>query len=165
MIRIIFYWIKENLLLLEIVSLIISGILLWLTVFLILKTQFIREKTHYFFDVIGEKNLTRRRSLKAWKQIQKRLEANDESNLKLAIIEADKILDEILKMSGYRGDTMADRLKQINPSQLSNIEEIWQAHKIRNRIVHEPDFHIPRGEAWMVVEIYKKALQQFGLID
>ena len=60
---------------------------------------------------------------------------------------------------------MSDRLKQIVPAQLSNISEIWQAHKIRNRIVHEPDFKLARGEAWMCIEIYKKAFQEFGLID
>ncbi|OGM91421.1 hypothetical protein A2999_02995 [Candidatus Wolfebacteria bacterium RIFCSPLOWO2_01_FULL_38_11] len=60
---------------------------------------------------------------------------------------------------------MAERLKKINFKQLSNIEEIWQAHKIRNRIVHEPDFHIARGEAWMIIEMYKKAFKELGLID
>ena len=56
--------------------------------------------------------VTRKRTIRAWQEIERRLAAGDESNLKLAIIEADKILDEILKMSGLKGDTMADRLKQ-----------------------------------------------------
>jgi len=114
---------------------------------------------------LGKTNLSKRRSVKAWKQIKKRFDIGDDSNLKLAIIEADKILDELLKISGYQGETMADRLKQLTTAQLSNINEIWGVHKLRNSIVHEPNFQISRGEAWNAIEIYKKAFKEFGLID
>lgn len=165
MIRLFLKFIFDNLFWFELASLIISGILLWLIIFIIVKTHFIGEKTRYFFDVLGKNRISKRRTVKIWKQILRRFDTGDDSNLKLAIIEADKVLDELLKLSGYEGETMGDRLKQITSANLSNISEIWQAHKIRNRIVHEPDFKLDRGEAWMCVEIYKKAFQEFGLID
>lgn len=165
MIRLFLKFVSNNLFWFELTSLIISGILLWLIIFIIVKTHFIGGEARYFFDILGKNRLSKRRTVKAWKQILKRFNTGDDSNLKLAIIEADKVLDELLKISGYKGETMSDRLKQIVPAQLSNISEIWQAHKIRNRIVHEPDFKLARGEAWMCIEIYKKAFQEFGLID
>jgi len=109
--------------------------------------------------------ITRKRTVRAWQEIEKRLAAGDESNLKLAIIEADKILDDILKLSGLRGDTMADRLKQMTSAQISNLEDIWVVHKIRNRIVHEPDYNISKSEAEQALRIFGRAFQELGLID
>ena len=143
----------------------ISFVLFWLIVYYIARLNLIGERVESFFDVIGKEELSRRRAVKAWKQIQKRLKIGGEAQLKLAIIEADKILDEILKKSGYQGENMSDRLKQITPAQISNIEEIWQAHKIRNRIVHEPDFSILSNEAENIIEIYEKTFKESGLID
>lgn len=165
MIKDILFFVRDNLIWFQLVSLIISSILVMAIVWLIVKSNFIAEKTGYFFDVLGKASLSKKRSLKALKQIQKRFKIGDESNLKMAIIEADKILDELLKVSGYKGETMSDRLKLLTSAQLSNINEIWEAHKLRNRIVHEPNFHLTRGEAWNAVEIYKKAFKEFGLID
>jgi len=54
---------------------------------------------------------------------------------------------------------MGGRLKQIDSEQLANIDEVWQAHKLRNRLVHETDFKLKEHEAKRVIEIYEKALQ------
>jgi len=105
-----------------------------------------------------------KRVLKAWKKIEERASSGQEAEIKLAIIEADKILDEILKVSGYIGETMADRLGNLTAANLSNIERVWQAHKIRNRLVHETDYNIGQTEVLEIIKIYQKAFQEFGLL-
>lgn len=150
---------------LQAVSVIVSIGLLGGIIFLVIKLQLVNSKVEKLIDVIGAEALTKRRSVRAWRQIQKRLELGGEANSKLALIEADKILDELLKIAGYKGETMADRLKKITAAQLSNIEAIWQAHKIRNRLVHEPDYHLSDAEARIAINIYKKSFQEMGLID
>lgn len=149
----------------EFFSLVLSALFVWGIVYLMIRVKYIGYKIEHFVDFLGAADISRRRSVKAWQQIQKRLKIGGEANLKLAVIEADKILDELLKMSGYRGETMADRLKQVLPTQLSNIEDLWNCHKIRNRIVHEPDYRINQSETEIAVGFYKKAFQEFGLID
>ena len=146
-------------------SLIISGLLLWGIIFYMVKSNFINMKIEQYMDLLAVGNLPRRRSVRAWQQIKKKLESGDETNLKLAITEADKILDELLKISGYKGENMDERLKQLDASQLSNISDVWSAHKIRSRISQEPDFHINKQEAELIINIYKKSFQELGLID
>lgn len=150
---------------LQFIGVVISIGLLGGIAFLIFKLQIVNSKVEKLVDVMGAEALSKRRSVRAWRQIQKRLELGGEANAKLALIEADKVLDELLKIAGYKGETMADRLKKITPAQLSNIEAIWQAHKIRNRLVHEPDYHLSDAEARIAVNIYKKSFQEMGLID
>lgn len=116
-------------------------------------------------DILGTGNLSKHRSIRGWQQIQKKLQAGDEENLKLAITEADRILDELLKISGYQGKNMDERLGQINQAQLSNISDAWSAHKIKQRILKEEDFHINKQEAELIINIYKKSFQELGLID
>ena len=54
---------------------------------------------------------------------------------------------------------MGERLKQITSAQIANIDAIWQAHKIRNNIVHDPDFRLTRQDAENAVKIYQRALE------
>ncbi len=79
--------------------------------------------------------------------------------------EADRILDELLKKSGYVGKNMDERLGQVNSAQLSNINDAWSAHKIKQRVLKEEDFHINKQEAELIINIYKKSFQEFDLID
>jgi hypothetical protein len=67
-------------------------------------------------------------------------------------------------MAGYQGKNPDERLSQITPVELSNIEEIKQAHKLRNRITSEPDFILTLNEAGIIIDIYKKAFQELNLI-
>jgi len=162
---VIIIWIRENLLIIQISSLFISSVLLVLIIFFIVKTNMLSEEIEHFISVLGSKDLSRRRSLKAWKQIQKRLKTGQANQLKLAVLEADRILNEILKMAGWPGKNLDERLEQAGPVELSNLEEIRQAHKLRNRIANEPNFIITPNEAGLIVEIYKKVFQELNLIE
>lgn len=146
-------------------SVLLSGALIFGIVFFILRLGILNYHAERFIDVSGFGDLSRRRSVKAWQQIKKRMKLGGEANMKLAVIEADKIFDEMIKLSGYKGEVMADRLKQITSAQLSNIEQLWQAHKIRNRLVHEPDYHLTEEQTEVALDIYQQAFQEMGLID
>lgn len=149
----------------KVLSVLISGALTFGIGYVIFKMNLFGSKVEQFIEIAGIDTTVRKRTVRAWQQILDRLSSGTESNMKLAIIEADKILDELLKLSGYRGDTLGDRLKQVNTTQISNVQDLWQAHKVRNRIVHEPDFQITEAEARFSVRIYERAFQELGLID
>lgn len=146
------------------VSLTLTGAIAY-TLFQMKRIGSLDDTVGLFAEVASARNLSRHRTVRAWKQVQKRLEIGDEAQLKLALIEADKIFDEILKLGGFKGETMADRMKHLTPAQIPNIEHLWVAHKTRNRIVHEPDFTIPRTEVDRLIREYEKAFKDFELID
>ena len=83
----------------------------------------------------------------------------------MALIEADNIFDDLLKQMGLPGESMADRLKYLNAAQVSNIEEIWQAHKLRNQLVHGSEYPIARSEIEFGVRAYEKALRELEFIN
>jgi hypothetical protein len=83
---------------------------------------------------------------------------------KLAIIEADIILDEILKNAGYAGNSLGERLKSIAPSQLQSLDDAWQAHKVRNQVAHAgADFILTRKLAEDTIKQYRRVFYEFGI--
>lgn len=108
--------------------------------------------------------LPKKKLVKKWGRIEKRLELGQEAELKLAVIEADKFFDDILKRIGYLGKNMGERLKKINPGQMANINDIWSAHKIRNNIVHDIDYKLTSVDAERAIGAYRKALEELEVL-
>ena len=94
-----------------------------------------------------------------WGAIEKRLKSGLESEYKLAVIEADDLLDKTLKQGGFKGDSLGERLDKMTKEILPNLEEVLEAHKIRNNIVHDPNYKITLGEARRVISFFERALR------
>src|SRR5262245_13452767 len=69
-----------------------------------------------------------------WQELQKL--CKDQATWPLAVIDADKLLDDALRRSKYRGKTMGERLVAAQRD-ITNNDEVWFGHKLRNRLVHE----------------------------
>lgn len=156
---------EETLFVLKIISVIFSILLLFIIFFLIFK---LRENVKKSLELVTEKVTSSSESAKVvskeWGSVIEKMGKEDANSHKMAVIEADKILDDLLKKNGYIGDDMGERLKQLTTAQLSNIDEVWQAHRVRNRVVHEPDFQLTRPQAKRAIEIYQKALEDLEMI-
>ncbi len=136
-----------------------------LIVLVIIKLQLIDKLLKTVGNFLLTNAFPKRQLNKSWQKILSRLNKNDEANLRLALIEADNLFDDLLKQMRLPGESMADRLKYLDSSQISNIDEIWQAHKLRNTIVHNPEYPITRNEIEFGVRAYEKALKELEFID
>lgn len=100
-----------------------------------------------------------------WDHIQELLLSRSVNDWRQAIIEADIVLDEMLKRMGYAGESVGESLKKIERSDFVTLDQAWEAHKIRNRIAHDGiDFHITRQEAERVIKLYKQVFEEFYFI-
>jgi len=80
------------------------------------------------------KHLNQEYYLERWQILQKLLK--DKSTWPLAVIDADKLLDDALKRSHYKGKTMGERLVAAQ-HEIKDNDGVWFGHKLRNRLVHE----------------------------
>jgi len=130
------------------------GIILFLSQSSFLKVSYLMDVSEFFtYRPYGVRKLVGN-----WAKITRRLDAGLESEYKLAIIEADSVLDDILKKMGFAGETLGERLEKLSSASLSNIEEIREAHKTRNNIVHDPNYRLSLDEARKLISTYEKAL-------
>ena len=99
-----------------------------------------------------------------WDEILSHMESSKEADWKLAIIEADKLVDNLLQSMGYPGDTMGDRLTNMQDGRIRNLEGIWEAHKIRNKLVHDLNYFLRYAEAKRAIQIYREVLKEFNAV-
>lgn len=116
-----------------------------------------------FTEFLTNEPFGTKESFKEWTKIVNRLKSNKEPEYKLAIIEADALLDEVLKNMGYKGETMKERLKQLKSSDFLYADEIIDVHKIRNDVVYNPDYQLTLDEAERIINIYEKTFRKLEL--
>ncbi len=101
-----------------------------------------------------------------WNRILEQAKGESEQAWRLAILEADIMLNELLDTLGYRGDTMADKMRGVDRAAFNTIDLAWEAHKIRNRIAHEgAAHHLSARETRRVIALYERALKEFRYIE
>ena len=99
-----------------------------------------------------------------WTGVRKRMESSNPSDWKLAVLQADGILDDLLKRMGYEGGGLGERLQKIEPADFDSLDDVWVAHKMRNRIAHEPESNLTHEDAEKAISLFEKALKEFEYI-
>ena len=95
---------------------------------------------------------------KKWKEIENYFKKGTEPEMKLAIVEADSLLDNILRVMSYKGKNLTSRLDGINTNILENLDDVKKYHKIYSDIVHDPTYRLDFQIAEEALEVYRKAL-------
>jgi hypothetical protein len=100
-----------------------------------------------------------------WKYIQTLVDSPNESDWRIAIIEADTMLDEILENRGYSGMTLAEKLKEVDAGAFSSLQSAWDAHAMRNKIAHEgSEFSITELEARRTIKMFQNVFEELRAI-
>lgn len=147
------------LLVFKIFFIVFSLILVGFIIFVLVKTTWLKRLIIWDLqEFLTYRPFGLRKIEKEWQKIKGRLESEMESEWKLAIIEADKIMDDILNRMGFGGVSLGERLGKLTAVSLPNIEEVRQVHEIRNNIIHDPTYRLSLEEAKRVITIYEKAL-------
>ncbi len=101
-----------------------------------------------------------------WNRILEQAASDSEQSWRLAILEADIMLNELLDVMGYKGETMADKMRGVERANFNSIDLAWEAHKIRNKIAHDGSAHqLTSRETRRVVALYERVLKEAHYID
>ncbi len=102
---------------------------------------------------------------KYWQKIDKLIGSNNLAESKQAVMEADKLLDMVLK-SRVNGENLGSRLKVARSifRDKKNYNLAWEAHKLRNKIAHEVDFDPGRDLCYRTVGDFKKVFRDLGYV-
>ena len=101
-----------------------------------------------------------------WHRVIEEVNSEDEQKWRLAILEADIMLNELLDDLGYKGETMADKMRAVNRTKFTTIDLAWEAHKIRNKIAHEGAAHpLSPREVRRVISLYERVFKEFGFVQ
>jgi SH3-like domain-containing protein len=100
-----------------------------------------------------------------WERVLSHTISQNENDWRLAIMEADIMLGDLLETMSLPGNTIGDKLKAIEKSDFLTLDNAWEAHKVRNLIAHEGMNHkITQKEVNRVIDLYKSVFDEFKII-
>lgn len=96
-------------------------------------------------------------------QVEPALKTRQPSQLRQAMITADKLVDTALK-DVVSGDKMGARLKNAkNLFEWPVYDRIWKAHKVRNSLVHDVNYEPTYFVLEEAISSHKEALEELGI--
>lgn len=126
-----------------------------------LETEHLKKQEELFQQTYGgggEKN-------DKWQDILRHIESDNPNDWKLAIIEADIVLEDLLREHGYAGTTIGEKLKSASPQSFLTLDDAWAAHRTRNQIAHgDPDFVLTHKLARDAIHQYERVFTEFGYV-
>lgn len=100
-----------------------------------------------------------------WHYVQTLIESPNESDWRVAIIEADSMLEESLKEKGLSGNTVSELLEAAKESGYRSIQDAWDAHLVRNQIAHDgSDFALSQIEGRRAIKMFQNFFEEIRII-
>lgn len=100
-----------------------------------------------------------------WEIVGRYYNSANQSDWKLAILEADIMLYEVLDKSGFVGENIGEMLKNTDRSKLNSLDEAWSAHKVRNEIAHSGiNYVLSRDVVERAISQYEKVFDELNYI-
>lgn len=124
-----------------------------------LQYKFLEDVEEFFsWKAFGQREMSRQ-----WTKIKKRIESGAESDYKLAIIDADDFLLEVLDERGYDSKDFQENIKKAGRLLSSIALDTIAAHELRNSIVYDSDYKLSIDQAKKVLETYELAIKEVGM--
>lgn len=150
------------------VSLFLSLLFTSLIVYCVVRIMQIRREERVRFAAAQQTVLVRDmpKSQLRWNRINEEVSSEDEQKIRLAILEADIMLNELLDTLGYKGETMADKMRQVDRANFNTIDLAWEAHRARNAIAHEGSAaQMNVRDARRIIGLYEKIFREFRFVE
>lgn len=135
----------------------IFGLQIW---FFLLITFLVFDFVILFFIFGRKKKKFNSQELQYMRSHWVRIIDSADTHSKQAILDADKLLDYALSKKGFQGN-LGQKLK-VAEDFFSDLNGIWRAHKLRNRVAHELA-EISLQEAKFALKSFQRALNDLGV--
>ncbi len=140
------------------VGIIISG----LSFFNVVEIKKRRRFNYFNRDEVKQESSTEKR----WNSIKAHFQSQNPAEWRMAIIDADSMLEDLITGMGYQGETFGEKLKSIDRNIAPWLNDVWQVHLLRNKLAHEgSSYHLSDREAYQTFKIYEHLFYSFGYFN
>ncbi|MCA9352587.1 hypothetical protein KC901_00180 [Patescibacteria group bacterium] len=132
----------------------------WLGILSVSEREKDRKEKH--FKIIRENKSPRAQQ---WDSIVNMFRSDDPVQWRMAIIDADTVLEELITELGYQGDTFGEKLMSLKHDGISWTDAAWEVHLLRNKLAHEGSrYPLNQREAFRAYKIYENILMGNGYL-
>lgn len=156
--------IQNDLLPLKIFFIIFTLIFLFFTIYFYINSSYVKYKFgSNVSDLLSESNPDASSNDSRWRKIIKKAQSGSEKDYKLAIIEADDLVQEVMKEAGYKGEDFDELIENVERKLLPNYDDLLKDHEIRNEIVYNLEYKLDLEEAKKILEDYESAIKNLSV--
>ena len=124
-----------------------------------LRYQFLQDVTEFFsWQAYGLRGIS-----KHLKKLIQKAQSGNEQELRLAILEADELLQQVLEERGYKGENIEAMLRRVNKKMLPTLDAVVQAHHTRNSIMHDVNYKLDVEQSKKILGEYEKAIKTLAV--
>jgi len=141
---------------------ILAGVIYWLVN---KRIDFQAKKEEIMYNIAHKSNVDVQQvapvndKVERWSAITKKIEGESQDLWKIAVMDADILLDDVLREKGYIDGTVADKLKAAAGDYPHVIQNAWEGHKVRNSIAHDATFELTKRSAQQAIKSYELFFQ------
>ncbi len=150
---------------LKLISILLSLAFLIAIIWISVKAKYVFDLYDVYTQIFRGGNLHRKDSIRGWKKVLRLIRSNDSAEWRKALELSVRIFDEVLKLAGYRGTSLYERLEQVTPEVVKNIEALRQAHAFAERVSADPAVVITKKEVVGALRSYREAFRDLQLLD
>jgi hypothetical protein len=124
-----------------------------------------KELDHEIHEALMRDKEKTRNDNPRWHYILTLIESPNESDWRVAIIEADTMLDELLREKGFTGEGVSELLESARSSGYPSVQNAWEAHLVRNQIAHAgSEFSLTQLEGRRVIKLFQNFFEDLQAI-
>ncbi len=140
-------------------------LLLFVIIYSYLEWKKIQEKSDKHIESLIPIETPEEKENKRWKHVQELIGSNNPNDWRMAVLEADSMLEDLTLAMNVPGDTLGDRLKAIEPSDFLTLQNAWEGHKVRNQIAHQgSNFVLEYRTASLAIKNFEAVFREFEVI-
>jgi len=124
----------------------------WLEMYILSDAREFRKGSHIPLEKKAKKN---------WQKIKKRLRSNKEANWKLAVIEGEEIVEDLLLKIGYKAKDLRSRLLLADEVQIPNLRDLLEATETYEKILNDPDYKLSHEKAEKALNSFEEFLKYY----
>lgn len=101
----------------------------------------------------------------SWGIIKKMFQSEDPHAWRVAILDADSLLEDMITQMGYQGTTFGEKLKALQQDRIPWTQAAWEVHLLRNKLAHEGNrYPLNHREAYRAFKIYENIFFETGYL-
>jgi uncharacterized membrane protein len=100
-----------------------------------------------------------------WQNILNHFNSQNPNDWRVAILDADAMLDEVVTGMGYSGDGLGAKLTSIRLNDFPTLQSAWEGHKMRNIIAHEgANYNLTERQKEITRRHFEAVFRDVGII-
>jgi uncharacterized membrane protein len=100
-----------------------------------------------------------------WNHVKGMFQSPDSTAWRMAVIDADAMLEDLITDLGFQEGNFGDKLKAMQQAGVPWVQSAWDVHLLRNRLAHEGSkYPLNNREAYQAFKVYESIFQNTGYL-